>query len=299
MPGVGGTDVHVDGARPVARGRRAARTTRAPIAVGGQARGEITVFHDGRLPAEEGAALELLALQAAQAVEQIRERERERERAAVDAELERVRAELLDERSALGRLLGAQEAERRRVAETLQEQLAQVLAAVLMGLRVLEHGTSGSSVASVDALRAQVTEALVELRALAATLRPPSVQHLGLAAALRSLALDASSDDRAVSVRVAGDADGLPDALATGTYRILEDAFAAAREGAITVDVLVEGEPPALELRLSGAADERTLAAMRARVELLGGALEVTPAGDGATLAVVRLGEGARAVARP
>ena len=84
----------------------------------------------------------------------------------------RVRDDLLEQRSGLGRLLDAQEDERRRVAETLHEDLAQVLAAVLLGLRILRREAPGSSGVSLDDLHAQVVGVLADVREVARGLLP-------------------------------------------------------------------------------------------------------------------------------
>ena len=92
---------------------------------------------------------------------------------------------LLEQRRGLGHLLDAQEDDRRRHAETLHEELAQVLAAVLINLRMLRR--QGVDDESLDELHDQVVGVLEEVRDLATELRPSSLAQLGLVPALQAL----------------------------------------------------------------------------------------------------------------
>jgi signal transduction histidine kinase len=176
---------------------------------------------------------------------------------------------LLEQRRGFGRLLDAQEDDRRRHARTLHEELAQVLAAVLMSLRTLRR--RGVDDASLDELDGQVAGVLDELRDIATELRPPSLAQLGLLPALVTLE------------RLTVEADGLPEPvpepLRTGAYRLVEYVVSAAEPGArarlsasgshlnLTLDATIRGIEP--------------VTAARARVALLNGSLhtESLPAG--------------------
>ena len=92
---------------------------------------------------------------------------------------------LLEQRTGFGRLLDAQEDDRRRHADTLHEELAQVLAAVLLNLRMLRR--QGLDEASFDELHGQVVSVLDEVRHVATELRPSSLAQLGLVPALEAL----------------------------------------------------------------------------------------------------------------
>jgi two-component system sensor histidine kinase UhpB len=75
------------------------------------------------------------------------------------------------------KLIEAQEAERRAVARELHDDFGQVLSALKMNLRRLEHDDP-ESIALVDG-------AIARMRDLARALRPPMLDELGLEAALR------------------------------------------------------------------------------------------------------------------
>ena len=85
------------------------------------------------------------------------------------------------------RLVEAQESERRIIARELHDEAGQALASLRYGLRLLEReiGEGGDATERVAEL-VQRTDAVIDgLHRLAADLRPASLDHLGLAAALR------------------------------------------------------------------------------------------------------------------
>ena len=203
----------------------------------------------------------------------------------------RVRDDLLEQRSGLGRVLDAQEDERKRAAETLHEDLAQVLAAVLLGLRIMRRDAPESSSVSLDDLQDQVVGVLADVREVARGLLPTSLVQLGLMPALETLAEDLH-ERRHGGLEI--DADGVPDPLReplrTGVYRLVEQAMTAH----------VGGDPARLRLRMDAGELDATLelavehaaaplAAARARTALLGGTLEVEPSPAGTVRMRVRL----------
>ena len=184
---------------------------------------------------------------------------------------------LLEQRRGLGHLLDAQEDDRRRHAETLHEELAQVLSAVLINLRMLRR--QGVDVESLDELRDQVVGVLEEVRDLATELRPSSLAQLGLVPALEAL--------DGVSVEAAGLPEPVPEPVRTGVYRFVEHMAAAARSGArVRMSAADERLDVVLDADLHGA---EPVAAARARVALLGGALSAEPLPGGRTRLRVRL----------
>jgi signal transduction histidine kinase len=141
---------------------------------------------------------------------------------ALDRDLQRSR-----ERLALAR-----EEERRVVRRTLHAEVAPTVAA--LGLRaetarrLLAAGSPGAD-AELDRLRRDAVDAAGVLRRLAYDLRPPALDHLGLAAALREQA------ERLAPLAVdvaAGPLPGLPAAAEVAAYRIVVEAMTnAARHG--------------------------------------------------------------------
>lgn len=184
---------------------------------------------------------------------------------------------LLEQRRGFGHLLDAQEDDRRRHAETLHEELAQVLSAVLMNLRMLRR--QGIDAKSLDELHDQVVGVLEEIRDLATELRPSSLAQLGLVPALEAL--------DGVSVEAGGRPEPVPEPVRTGIYRFVEHVASEARSG---VYVRVSAANERLDVVID--ADLRapqTVTAARARVALLGGSLSAEPLSAGFTRLRVRL----------
>lgn len=271
-----GAEVAIDGAATALAGRMAGSRCATDIVARGTRLGRIVVAHRAPLEREDRAALELLALQAGLAADNQR---------------------LLEQRSGLGRLLDAQEDDRRRLAETLHEELAQVLAAVLLGLRMLRREDPGAGRGSLDELHAQIVGVLGDLRDVAGALQPTSLAQLGLVPALETLARETH---RGLSVEADGIPEPLPEPLRTGVYRLIESALATARPGART-DVRLTATGPGLdvvlELDLEGAREP--LAAARARAALMNGSLSAEPMPDGRTRALIRLPVQPAAAAAP
>ena len=253
-PRVTGAAVELEGIGSAMAGRMEGRRTSTPIAARSAPLGRIEIAHRGALDPEDRAALELLALQAGLAADSRR---------------------LLEERSGLGRLLDAQEDDRRRLADTLHEEPAQVLAAVLMGLRMVRrHGADDSS---LDELQSHVVGVLEDVRGVATSLRPSSLAQLGLVPALEA------RDD--VAVEAAGVPEPLPEPLRTGVYRLVEHVLSPGARVCLSstesdLDVL-------LEVRLDDAAAR--IGAVRARAALMNGTVDAEALADGRTRLRARL----------
>jgi signal transduction histidine kinase len=274
-------------AATVVVGRMSGSRTATDIIARSAQLGRIVVAHRVPLEREDRAALELLALQAGLAADNLRLLAQEREAAALEAELRRVRDDLLEQRSGLGRLLDAQEDDRRRLAETLHEELAQVLAAVLLGLRMLRREDPGAGGGSLDELHAQIVGVLDDVRDMAGALRPMSLAQLGLVPALEALARDAYAE---LSVEADDVPEPLPEPLRTAVYRLIESALSTARPGTpagVHLTATDRRLDVVLELDLEGAREP--LAAARAQVALMNGSLRAEPMPEGRTRAVVRL----------
>jgi signal transduction histidine kinase len=239
-PGATGAAVTLDGQRTETGEKRGVRTA-VDIVVRGERLGAIELTHRRRLEPEDRVALELLAVQAALAADNQR---------------------LLVQRAGLGRLLDAQEDDRRRHADTLHEELAQVLAGVLMQLR---HDD--------DSLHDVVRGVVVELRDVATELRPSSLAQLGLVPALEAI--------DGLTVEADGVSDPVPEPLRTGVYRLVEHVLTGATAGA-TVRVQRHDDELAVAID-ADLADAEAVTAARARVALLGGALSTEVRPDGGT----------------
>ena len=237
--------------------------------------GTLTVRRSHAISGEDLATLEMLALQAAIAAENRWLLESERERLLIRAELQDARLHLAERGGQLRELLVRQEAERNEVAHELNEQAAQSLAAVLLGLAAVERELGSATVSPrLGALRSDVDSTIRLLRNLAVSLRPPALQ-LGLRTALERLA-DAATARGFGQIEIdLEESDVLGAEADTMVYRAVEETLAAV--GAAS-RVSVRGRPDGSELLIDvdGAeqqiANER-LAVLRARLELVGGTL--------------------------
>lgn len=244
----------------------------------------------GEFDADDERLVVTLAAFAAAAIDAALLVSAERELAAAE---ERARAD----RDMLSRVIGAQEAERARVARDLHDQIGQSLTSVLLGLRLVidslaeDQPDLADARAHADEVRTLVAGALGEVRQLAFELRPTVLDDVGLVAAVRRLAADLAGRHR-VQVQVA--LGGLHDdsrfaaELETVVYRVVQEALTnvarhagashatisiAVDDGRLRAEVVDDGvgfEPPA------GRAASLGLAGMNERASLVGGRVEIT-----------------------
>ena len=282
-----GAEVRLADTRSAVVGRMDGERIEVAIVARGTRLGEIVVAHRGPLEIEDRGALELLALQAGLAADNQRLLVQEREAAALETELRRARDELLEQRSGLGRLLDAQEDDRRRIAEALHEELAQALAAVLLGLRMLPREDPGAGGRSLDELHAQIVGVLNDVRELAGELRPASLAQLGLVPALEALARNAPGN---LTVEAVNFPEPLPEPLRTSVYRLIETALATASSDASThVRLAAKDRQLELVLELDLEHASEPLATVWARAALMSGSLHAEPLPDGRTRVLVGL----------
>ena len=200
-------------------------------------------------------------------------------------------------------VLTAQEAERRRVASELQDETAQTLASLLVGLKaVYESKDLGQAMEAAGVLRGLVSAALEGVQRIARGLRPSVLDDLGLVEALDRLGLEVS---RARAFVVEVDSTGarlprLPEALETTLYRMAQEALMNASKHASpkAVSILIHRNPTEVRLvveddgkgfdvteALAGA--RLGLLGMRERAHLPGGAMTVESSiGSGTTICV-------------
>jgi two-component system NarL family sensor kinase len=142
------------------------------------------------------------------------------------------------------RLVTAREEERRRLRRDLHDGLGPTLAGVVLQLSaantLVDQDPSAAQVL-LDRLRSEVQQAIIDIRQLVYQLRPPALDELGLAGALRELAAQfsgqtdvgalgdlASSGGLLVEVDVPAELAPLPAAVVVAAYRIATEALANA-----------------------------------------------------------------------
>ena len=191
------------------------------------------------------------------------------------------------------RIVEAGDAERRRLERNLHDGAQQRLVAIALSLRMCERKVAEGDPAAIELLsqaKAELADALEELRELARGIHPAILTDRGLLPALEMLAGRAS-----IPVEVATTLDErLPASVEAAAYYIVAEAVTNASKHArasrvqVNVDhtngrVLVEVADDGV-----GGADQRRgsgLRGLRDRVEALGGELALeSPAGAGTTL---------------
>jgi signal transduction histidine kinase len=198
-----------------------------------------------------------------------------------------------------GRLITAQEDERRRVARELHDDLSQRLAAVAIEAGRLERGSNGASPAAMERVKEHISRIAQDIHGLSRRLHPAMLDDLGLAAAIeaecRSL-LERGGPP--VNVRFQGPLDDIGRDVQLAVYRIVQEALRNIQRhsGADEVDLLVSRTAEGLELKIrdNGQGFDRNqpgwrgglgIASMEERARLLGGWFRISSnAGEGTLL---------------
>lgn len=209
-------------------------------------------------------------------------------------------------RSLSRRLVEAQESERRRIARELHDEAGQALASLRFGLRLLEReiDEGGSASGRVAELMERTDAVIDALHRLAADLRPASLDHLGLEAALRQYSRSAASKfGLAVRFKARGfNSERLPAVVETALYRVVQEAMTnvvrharatrvdvlAQRHGD-RVTVMVEDDGVGFEPDQVQHGDHFGLLGLRERAEALGGSLTVESRPGAGTTVVVEV----------
>lgn len=222
---------------------------------------------------------------------------------------ERLRAEE-SRRELLGRLVTAQEEERRSISRELHDRMGQQLAALMMGLKTLGSESYGrrSALDTLRRLEEMSDELSREVHTLAWGLRPPALDDLGLETALYNYVEEWAERSRVpVDFHSAGFGDGrLPLTHETALYRIAQEALTnvAKHSGASRVSFILErrgdhvlaviedngsGFDVEAASQPSGRSRRLGLLGMRERAALLGGTINVESEPDVGTTLFVRI----------
>lgn len=266
----------VDGSLDAA-GRETGEQTQLALEYAGERLGTLEVQRAGGFGSAERGLLDRLAAQAGIAVHTVllaRETRRAREAVVL-----------------------AREEERRRLRSDLHDGVGPSVAALALQVetaRDLAAEDPEATAALLARLTPRINAVVSDVRALVHELRPPTLDELGLAAAVRELAARLSAGSVAVAVE-ADDLGALPAGVEVATYRVVGEAVAnavrhaqAARVtvrlehtcGALEVEVRDDGRGLDGTVRGSGLG----LTSMRERCEELGGAFSLASGPSGTTV---------------
>ena len=212
------------------------------------------------------------------------------------AELIRTFNDMLDRleaerRASSGRALMAQEAERRRIAQELHDEIGQILTAVVLQLKKAAEKAPPEMQAPLLDVQEAARSSLDEVRRIARRLRPGVLDDLGLISALSALANSASEQsDLRVQRRFPERIPALSSEIELVLYRVAQEGLTNAirHSGASRVELSLHRTATGITLRvaddgqgMNGAAEGAGLLGMRERAMLVGGSLRIDPSPQG------------------
>lgn len=206
------------------------------------------------------------------------------------------------------RVIGAQEAERQRLAEEIHDGPAQVLTNAIFQVEYLDRVLADAPKAArseIAFLRTMLRDGLEEVRSFISSLRPPAVD-MGLAQAIADQAAEFQARNGIASqVRVDGIDDRLDPAEKASLLRIVQEALQNVKKHSAATEVCIELEQNQLivrdngrgfdVMRLASGARNFGLQFMRERAELIGSQLQIESRQGEGTRILIRLPSHARA----
>jgi signal transduction histidine kinase len=195
----------------------------------------------------------------------------------------------------VGRLIGAQEEERHRVAYEIHDGFTQMAAAAYRRLELFAEHRPQESAQDQQELEdavALVRRTVEEARFVIANLRPTTLDDFGLATAIRMQIEELQTEGFEASYEDTLGEERLPGPLETAFFRVAQEALTNVRKHAHTQRVRValglsdgsvrlevsdwgRGFTPAEIKQGAGPGERVGLSSMRERIALLGGRLEI------------------------
>ncbi len=274
-----GVELHQPGGQEViAHGTPPDEVTRIPLIHQGRTTGALIVGHrpgQREVPRREQALLHDLASQAAVAAANV----------LLTEDLRRSRE----------RIVTTREEERRRLRNDLHDGLGPQLTGVALGLDLVAEGAQAGApgaAAAAERLRAELEDAIADVRRLVQGLRPPRLDEVGLCGALQEVVSRAGRSGLRLSADLPEAPLILPAAVEVAVYRIATEAItnAVRHSGARTCTLLLRIGP---DVHLQVIDDGTGCGAspsgigttsMRERAEELGGTCTIGPSASGGCL---------------
>ena len=191
------------------------------------------------------------------------------------------------------RALSAQEAERRRIAQELHDEVGQSLTAVLLDLKRATDCAPGPLRADLRQTQETTRESLDEVRRIARRLRPGVLEDLGLLSALTALATEFSTHtELAVRRRFEPGLPRLSDEAELVLYRVAQESLTNAARHAdarhVELALTRQADAVVLSVRDDGRGIGHTregagIRGMHERALLVGARLSIEPGPAGGT----------------
>jgi signal transduction histidine kinase len=201
------------------------------------------------------------------------------------------------------RLVLAREEERKRLRRDLHDGLGPALAGLTLQVDTLRNQLAGHADDALLELRSGIQSTVLDVRRIVEGLRPPSLDELGLAGAVRQLATRLGNGTGPV-IDLDVQVEEVSAAAEVAAYRIVQEALtnATRHAGARRVRLELRSDCGTLVVRVAddgtGAVRHREggvgLTSMRERAEQIGGELCLDAAPGGGTTVTARLPIGGR-----
>lgn len=204
-----------------------------------------------------------------------------------DGDLETLHRSRRDLRALAANLIASQDAERRRIARQLHDDICQKLAVLEIDVARLQAASGAPP--GLSEVRAAITSLSDDVRRLFHSLHPSAIDDLGLTAALRALAADFGEQN---GIDVSFSARDVPPRLspdvALTLYRIAQQALQGVSDNTSrpAVSLALTGSPTSLCLKIANSGvgidiDAPSLIAMEERARMINAELRVEPAPAG------------------
>jgi two-component system sensor histidine kinase UhpB len=200
-----------------------------------------------------------------------------------------------ERRESARRALLVQEAERRRIARELHDEVGQTLTGVILQIEGLAASIPDELRDQLDELRETARHGTEEVRRIARRLRPDALQELGLRSALAALAGAFERQARIPVLRRLEQAVTVSPEEELVIYRVAQEALTnvARHAGATTVDLRLRDTQEGIVLTVrddgrgmpeGASASSHGIRGMRERAMLVGATLHIESRPDGRTV---------------